>query len=921
MTSITLPEGSVLNYEYNGAHELIAVSNGLGERIEYTLDLAGNQTGETIKSATSTITKTISRTYDELSRLLTVVGAGGQTTAYEYDTNGNITKVTDGNLNSRDQGYDALNRLVTDDAPLNHSVDYFYDGQNNLTQVTDPRGLATTFSYDGFGNLKQQDSPDSGLTDYSYDDANNRLSQTDGKGVTTTYTYDALNRLLTISYPSSVLNIYYTYDQGIYGEGRLTGISDGSGTTSLDYDHRGNLISQTTTVGTASYTLSYVYNLANQLTQISYPSGRSVGYSYGAAGLINQVETTFDSSTKSLASNLGHLPFGPLKVLDYGNGIQLTGSYDGDYRLDLLNHGAVKQTDYGYDDADNITSILDNTDPSADQGFNYDELDRLTNAIGIYGELSYSYDENSNRLSFSDSIGTDTYIYDATSHRLLSTNDWNYSYEENGNRISKLDNTGVGDGLLYTYDNHNRLAEVIERKTTISGRGKKNTVTTQTDTILATYTYNAFGQRVTKSAPGQTTHYVYGPGGQLMVELDDQGATLRDYIFLSNQALAVVDYQQTQNPPSPGQEVIIDNGDAGTSFTGTWTTTNSNKVYNGGYALSDNTGNTYRWTPTNLNDSNYEVYARWPGVKKHNTGAQYTINHNGETTTSSQDQSSNGKQWVLLGTYTFSGSGSEHIELSDLGGKTAADAIRLVEVTTTPAPTLSASLYYSHNDHLGTPQVFTDQNQNVVWQADYQPFGEVSESVNIFANNLRFAGQYFDEESNLHYNYFRDYDPGTGRYVQSDPIGLRGGLNTYGYVGGNPLKFVDPLGLVYGLGSGPYSQANTIKRIAGPTVSTNKFVFGCVGIICNSGNTEGAHRQFVPPSLGGGFMVCTKPPAIKECRAPRNPTQNGKGDLGLTYGKAGLGITAMENGVVCLSLGLQIGLPGPVIGGGDATIH
>ena len=93
--------------------------------------------------------------------------------------------------------------------------------------------------------------------------------------------------------------------------------------------------------------------------------------------------------------------------------------------------------------------------------------------------------------------------------------------------------------------------------------------------------------------------------------------------------------------------------------------------------------------------------------------------------------------------------------------------------------------------------MFTDQNQHVVWQADYQPFGEVSESVTIFANNLRFAGQYFDGESGLHYNYFRDYDPTTGRYVENDPIGLGGGLNTFGYVGGNPLKYTDPKGLLF----------------------------------------------------------------------------------------------------------------------------
>ena len=94
-----------------------------------------------------------------------------------------------------------------------------------------------------------------------------------------------------------------------------------------------------------------------------------------------------------------------------------------------------------------------------------------------------------------------------------------------------------------------------------------------------------------------------------------------------------------------------------------------------------------------------------------------------------------------------------------------------------PVTTTSTSLYYVHSDHLNTPQVITNQSQQVVWMGSYEPFGKVAANAN---NNIeifsRFPGQYVDLESGLYYNYFRDYDPSIGRYIESDPIGLEGGI-------------------------------------------------------------------------------------------------------------------------------------------------
>ena len=130
--------------------------------------------------------------------------------------------------------------------------------------------------------------------------------------------------------------------------------------------------------------------------------------------------------------------------------------------------------------------------------------------------------------------------------------------------------------------------------------------------------------------------------------------------------------------------------------------------------------------------------------------------------------------------------------------------------------------YYAvHSDHLNTPHQITDKMQKVIWQAEYDVFGsakvqvatlqkqskqfnvtksayaiEANNQKNIISFNLRFAGQYYDTETGYHYNWHRYYNPETGRYLTSDPIGLSGGLNTYSYSGQNPVMEIDPWGLL-----------------------------------------------------------------------------------------------------------------------------
>ncbi len=162
--------------------------------------------------------------------------------------------------------------------------------------------------------------------------------------------------------------------------------------------------------------------------------------------------------------------------------------------------------------------------------------------------------------------------------------------------------------------------------------------------------------------------------------------------------------------------------------------------------------------------------------------ASYTYNGRGERVKKT------GTETML---YYYDQSGQLIAELDTLGNTLReyiyVDGQPLAYVT-------NGSVNFIHVDHLGTPQVISDASQQVVWQADYEPFGQVNITTETVTNNLRFAGQYFDAETGLHHNGTRDYSTEIGRYFQSDLIGLSGGINTYTYVLGNPIKYIDPEG-------------------------------------------------------------------------------------------------------------------------------
>jgi RHS repeat-associated protein len=357
------------------------------------------------------------------------------------------------------------------------------------------------------------------------------------------------------------------------------------------------------------------------------------------------------------------------------------------------------------------------------------------------------------------------------------------------------------------------------------------------------YGYNALGERIYKSGQRGSYHYLHG-SGQLLVETDALGNTLKNYVYLNGQRLAL----QATQAGNDGFEsaYAITEGSARYSVNTQGLTAQSCEPAHAGHTASHSTW--FSLTPSiddsyviDTQGSEFDtVLAVYTGSDlcslselasnddASGTHSQVRVElQAGQTYYIAVDGKAGAAGLVQLNLYSWAFTleesevpflplwalallGSGLIGLAARHGRGKPMLIGLIALSPLVANDTGKALqaddpiqavdvvsqwYYIHSDHLDTPQRITDQSQAVVWEAYYKPFGEAVITTEGIENNLRFPGQYFDGETGLHYNYFRDYDPRTGRYLQSDPIGLDGGINTYAYADGKPTSVADQYGL------------------------------------------------------------------------------------------------------------------------------
>ncbi|HKU19316.1 MAG TPA: RHS repeat-associated core domain-containing protein [Candidatus Saccharimonadales bacterium] len=546
MQTVTDPDGVTTTYGYDSAHRLVKITDAQGNYIQYSLDAGGNKVAELVYDASGTLHQSLSRTYNTLGQLTKVIDGLNHTifdasTSNGYDPNGNLVQSTDGLGIQRELGYDALNRLMqtidnyngTDGATRNTKTAYQHDSLDRLTQVIDPSDLNTTYSYDGLSDATGQVGPDTGTTSRVFDAAGNVLTVTDANDNTITYIYDANNRRLSASYTDNTQNITYTYDEPnsvtgcttSYPIGHLTRVIESAVITVLCYNAQGNVIQKSQTVNGYTDVTSYIRSLGGKILTIMHPSGDQVAYVYDADGHISGVTATTASGTSTLVSNVTYLPFGPVSGYTLGNGQTITRTYDANYRLtDLVSPAFTLHVTR--DAMGDITAIGNSPGANpATETYSYDPLNRLTSITESDGSTleSVTYNQAGDRLSkIGSGLATGAYSYNPNTHQLIAIGNGARTVDANGNTtaISQANST-----YGFVYSSRNRMVAAQLNQTT-----------------MATYLYNAGGERVAKTANGSTERFNYSESGQLVSEY---GVTNREYVYIRDIPVANLDTQGT----------------------------------------------------------------------------------------------------------------------------------------------------------------------------------------------------------------------------------------------------------------------------------------------------------------------------------------------------------------------------------------
>ncbi len=749
LLSMTQPGGNTTTYHYDPAGDLTSVTDPAGNTTSYSWDEGDLVQTVTTTAPGSTSPSTTIQQYDPSGDLLSETNATDQGTTYTYDAAGREVSMTNAANVTVHYTYDIDSNVVAVTDSLGDTVTNQYDSLNRLVRTVN-NGAATTTAYDPAGNVASSTDAEGSTTSYSYTQNNLVASVTNPSG-TTSYAYDGAGDLLIAKDPDGHVTTY-TYD----GAGRRTSMTVNGATTTYTYDPASNLASTTDPDGRAT---TYTLNAADQPTDVTYTwAGHptiDVSRTYDHLGhLLSTMETSGGAPTYSTTNT-------------YDGSGELTSSTTaaGTFHYDYSHPGQIVETypdgtqvTYSLDDAQNLMSVQVGTDPASPMYvkasyvrnaarettaialsngvLETDQLDQSGNVLdqslqkagSVLANDSFTYDQDGNRLSQTDTVGTNTvtesYGYDATGQLtgFATASSTTAALSGSGPTGSSgpTDSsgpTGAGSSVLgqpaTSTSSTSTDSPVSLSASDVTQAGANSAGTNDVNSppsAAPAYTYDGVGNRLTYGSAGGQTNYTYNAGNELTSATGPQGNTGWTY--------------------DKTGDVSSRTGPGGTSTTYT-----------------------------------YDAADRLMAVKTTSGGTTTTVNYtydgNGNLVARTENGQTTQYVWDPLGSFP-----QLALEL-DGGGNLIRRYIYGDGPVAMQTPTAT---YFYHLDPLGSVAEMSDSNGNIVAAYHYDGFGNVvTDGANPPANPLLFQGQYFDSGTGLYYMRARYYDPTVGRFIQRDP--------------------------------------------------------------------------------------------------------------------------------------------------------
>jgi RHS repeat-associated protein len=812
-TSVTPNVSRTWTYTYNSFGQILTEN---GPRTDVTDVTTYTYYGT---SATCAATVTGATTTGCRGQLESVTNALSHVTIYnEYNAHGQALKITDANGLVVTLAYDTMRRL-TSRAAGGETTSFEYWPTGLLKKVTLPDSSFLLYTYDAAHRLTRVDDADGNHIVYTLDAAGNRTKEE---------TFDPSNYLTRLHHRA-----FNTLNQ-LWKE--IGSANTAAVTTTFGYDLNGNVTSANAPL---SRNTSNLYDELNRLKQITDPASGTTQFAYDANDNLTSV-----TDPRSKVTSYAYTGFGDLK--------QQTSP----------DTGITTNT---FDSGGNLAT---STDARGKTGtYTYDALNRVTQLSYPDQTITYTYDSgtgNKGRLmQVSDGLGSSSWTYTSL-----------------GRVASRTQSMGVSKTVGYGYNSAGQLTSI----TTPSGQtvtygylnNQIDSIAVNSTTVLEDVIYDPFGPARQWTWGNSTlTAREFDQDG-LVGEVDSAG--LRTYA--QDDAFRITGITDTINSAltwSYGYDSLDRLTSASkTGQSQTWTyDANGNRLTQGGTTSSTFTISTTNNRLSSVSGAISRTYSYdSAGNATGYSGLTFTYNDAGRMTAVSGSASATYSHNALGQRVKKAVGGATTYFVYDEAGRLIGEydsSGGLIQETVwldgTPVATLqpngvSVSIFYVHADHLNTPRRITRPSDSaIVWRWDSNPFGTDTPNQDPdgdstqFTYNVRFPGQYFDAETGLSYNYFRDYDPQIGRYVESDPIGLKGGINTYAYVKDNPIAQVDSFGLCSCPG-GEWKQEfgdSTLSVAFGGYASV-----GRINYICRSRpNTKCSATQVCiggGPIFGGGLV-------------------------------------------------------------------